>query len=188
MKYEVVSQSIVPAQFIPDLIVRKHLRLYDNTESDVIDYYMKAAISMVESRLSVVFRSNETPAVVTFGTEKTNINLRGLVMFSDILEAKYYATDDTYKNIPSYTFKNISYPYNITIEELPTDLKAVGDQTFKFTMQGGVLPSQAPLQALEAVLLLVGHYYNQREAEHIGGITSMVKEGVDRLLASAKKY
>jgi hypothetical protein len=51
-----------------------------------------------------------------------------------------------------------------------------------------MLPSQAPLQVLEAILLLVGHYYNQREAEHIGGITSTVKEGVDRLLISAKKY
>jgi len=188
MKYEIVSQQVVPDQFIPEIIVRKHLRLYDETESDVIAYYMKAAISMVESRLSMIFRSNQEETVVSFGTSQFEIKLRGLVMFNNILEAKYYSTDGTYKSIPSYTFQNVSYPYVIHIDEIPSDLEMSGDQTFKFTMSGGALPSQAPNQALEAILLLVGHYYNQREAEHIGGVTTMVKEGVDRLLASAKKY
>jgi len=45
-----------------------------------------------------------------------------------------------------------------------------------------------PKQYKQAALLLVGHYYNQREAENIGGITTEVKEGVHRLLQSVRHY
>ena len=45
-----------------------------------------------------------------------------------------------------------------------------------------------PKQYKQAALLLVGHYYNQREAENPGGITMEIKEGVHRLLQSVRRY
>ncbi len=45
-----------------------------------------------------------------------------------------------------------------------------------------------PKQYKQAALLLVGHYYNMREAENIGGITTEVKEGVHRLLQSVRQF
>jgi|Laugresu1bdmlbsd_1035121.scaffolds.fasta_scaffold31520_2 hypothetical protein len=190
MKYEIVSQSIQPFEFLPESIVMKHLRLFDNGESDIIQYYMKSAISFVESRLNVVFRSNSTPTVVKLATNETKIKLRGLVMFNELIDAKYYNDEDEYYDLAGdqFVFTSFTHPYLISVEEKPSDLKEHTDSTYIFQLRGGMLPSQAPLQVLEAILLLVGHYYNQREAEHIGGITSTVKEGVDRLLISAKKY
>lgn len=190
MKYEIVSQSLSPYEFIPQSVVMKHLRLFDYTEADVIEYYMKSAIAMVESRLNIIFRSASTPTIVKVASGDTKLKLRGLFMFTDIANAKYYADDDTYKDLGGqrFTFTKVIHPYEISVIDPPVDLKENGDYTYTFQLSGGVYASQAPTQALEAILLLVGHYYNQREAEHIGGVTTMVKEGVDRLLASAKKY
>jgi hypothetical protein len=190
MKYEIVSQSLSPYEFIPQSVVMKHLRLFDYTEADVIEYYMKSAIAMVESRLNMIFRSASTPTIVKVATGNSSLKLRGLFMFTEIAGAYYYANDDTYKELAGdrFIFTKVIHPYEISVVDTPEDLKQNGDYTYSFQFSGGVYASQAPTQVLEAILLLVGHYYNQRESEHIGGVTTMVKEGVDRLLASAKKY
>jgi hypothetical protein len=36
--------------------------------------------------------------------------------------------------------------------------------------------------------MLVAHYDAHREAEYVGGITTEIKEGVQRLLGSVRRY
>lgn len=55
-------------------------------------------------------------------------------------------------------------------------------------MIAGTELASLPKQYKQAALLLVGHYYNMREAENIGGITTEVKEGVHRLLQSVRQF
>ena len=62
------------------------------------------------------------------------------------------------------------------------------DAPFRFEVMCGTAFADRPHQYVQAGLLLVGHYYNMREAEAIGGITTEVKEGVHRLVASVRQY
>ena len=58
----------------------------------------------------------------------------------------------------------------------------------KIECDAGKALDSLPKQYKQAALLLVGHYYNMREAEAVGGITMELKEGVQRLMASARLY
>ena len=55
-------------------------------------------------------------------------------------------------------------------------------------LEGGDNVKDLPRQYRQAMLLLVGHYDSQREAEYVGGLTTEIKEGVQRLLATVKVY
>jgi rod shape determining protein RodA len=63
-----------------------------------------------------------------------------------------------------------------------------GLQVYRITLAGGDNVKDLPRQYRQAMLLLVGHYDSQREAEYIGGLTTEIKEGVQRLLATVKVY
>lgn len=95
-------------------------------------------------------------------------------------------------------FKNLvdtkSYPIYIDIrkgldvdevEENGTDFNK---HFWKLHLTAGTALDTLPAQYKQAALLLIGHYYNMREAEVIGGISVEIKEGVRRLMASVRKY
>jgi len=70
-----------------------------------------------------------------------------------------------------------------------TELYATDEEDFaRIYMIAGTDLMAVPRQYRQAALLLVGHYYNMREAENIGSITTEVKEGVHRLLQSVRQY
>jgi len=62
------------------------------------------------------------------------------------------------------------------------------DHPFVMHVVCGTSMNSLPHQYVQAALLLIGHYYNMREAEVVGGITNEVKEGVRRLVASVRQY
>tara|TARA_R110000851_G_scaffold79237_1_gene174574 strand:- start:4124 stop:5086 length:963 start_codon:yes stop_codon:yes gene_type:complete len=71
---------------------------------------------------------------------------------------------------------------------LLTDADSTDEKGIQIGLAAGTAYNGLPKQYYQAALLLVGHYYNMREAENIGGITSEVKEGVKRLVASVRQY
>ena len=87
-----------------------------------------------------------------------------------------------------------SYPIWIDIHEGceqqdVVDNGADYDRDFwKLHLTAGTAFLNLPKQYKQAALLLVGHYYNMREAENIGGITTELKEGVRRLISSVRQY
>lgn len=62
------------------------------------------------------------------------------------------------------------------------------DHAFRLSVKCGSNWSDLPMQYTQAALLLIGHYFNMREAEVVGGISTEVKEGVRRLVASVRQY
>lgn len=82
------------------------------------------------------------------------------------------------------------YPIELDYTEMgePGDIHARDKQVYKVTLQGGDNVKDLPRQYRQAMLLLVGHYDSQREAEYVGGLTTEIKEGVQRLLATVKVY
>lgn len=80
------------------------------------------------------------------------------------------------------------YPAQFDFSELCELVDCDVDTMFRVTMSCGTDWANLPMQYTQAALLLIGHYYNMREAEAIGGITTEVKEGVHRLVASVRQY
>jgi hypothetical protein len=85
---------------------------------------------------------------------------------------------------------NDTYPIEIdwTGISAPADIHAREKQVYKIVLSGGDNVKDLPRQYRQAMLLLVGHYDSQREAEYVGGLTTEIKEGVQRLLATVKVY
>lgn len=83
-----------------------------------------------------------------------------------------------------------TYPVEIDWTEMdtPSDIHSRDKQVYRIVLTGGDNVKDLPRQFRQAMLLLVGHYDSQREAEYIGGLTSEVKEGVHRLMATVKQY
>ncbi len=87
--------------------------------------------------------------------------------------------------------RNTGYPIQIdfTGVDIPSDINADQDyDLYRVTLEGGDNVKDLPRQYRQAMLLLVGHYDSQREAEYVGGLTTEIKEGVQRLLATVKVY
>lgn len=80
------------------------------------------------------------------------------------------------------------YPAQFDFSELCELVDSDTDTMFRVTMPCGTDYANLPMQYTQAALLLIGHYYNMREAEAVGGITTEVKEGVHRLVSSVRQY
>lgn len=80
------------------------------------------------------------------------------------------------------------YPAQFDFSELCELVDCDTDTKFRVTMSCGTDWANLPMQYTQAALLLIGHYYNMREAEAIGGITTEIKEGVRRLVMSVRQY
>lgn len=87
--------------------------------------------------------------------------------------------------------RNTGYPIQldlVNVEE-PEDINEDQDyDLYRIVLSGGENVKDLPKQFTQAALMLIGHYDSHREAEFFGGITTEVKEGVQRLLGSVKRY
>ncbi len=122
-------------------------------------------------------------------------NLTGDYLVSSGL---YYNDQGVWAELPTtgtqfddIEFRLDSYPPQIDMTNFtpPADLYTKRDyDLYKFVFTGGDNVRDLPRQYRQAMLLLVGHYDSQREAEYVGGLTTEIKEGVQRLLATVKVY
>ena len=74
---------------------------------------------------------------------------------------------------------DLSSEFIATIEDNAMETKG---PIFKIKYQVGESATSVKRQFKQAALLLIGHYDAQREAEYFGGISTEVKEGVNRIL------
>lgn len=83
------------------------------------------------------------------------------------------------------------YPMYLEIgklAELPSDASEYNEDYVQIVLDAGTPLPELPFQYAQAALMLTAHYYNQREAEAIGVMTTEVKEGVRRLMQSVRQY
>ena len=88
----------------------------------------------------------------------------------------------------------LSYPIyldirkGLDVEEVSKKGSEYNKHFWKLHLTAGTNLDELPAQYKQAALLLIGHYFNAREAEMIGVITSEIKEGVHRLLQSVRHF
>lgn len=147
------------------------------------------------------------------GTSTAWVNdttLRDLIDNENSLTKGYYKLEDTLRSaVPSQVVSNFyfvvtdgtdlfdnniitnRYPIFMDISnlrELPSDASEYDEDYVEIVLDAGTPLPDLPQQYAQAALMLMGHYYNMREAENIGGITTELKEGVRRLMQSVRQF
>lgn len=210
----IVTQNYYAEDLVPLSIVRGHLRYEQGEADDLINSYLEASMDYMLTTTNRVFCSS-TPALhedSTYALQSGDAaKLSTVTVYMDRFDANEFQTLrnvtgsytiddidylDTSGNYVAYTdakakVRNTGYPIQIdfTGAEAPDDLNEDQDyDLYKITLSGGENVKDLPKQFTQAALMLVAHYDSHREAEYVGGITTEIKEGVQRLLGSVRRY
>lgn len=187
-------------------LIRDHVRAIDDSEDDLLKVYLSAAIDYMQELSNRVLGS----AAVEVYLDKDEVQNGDIIIPKcqnvTRVTVHYRKKDNTYsgdvtdsndadynEDITGEDYIVLSHRYPMVvnfkdiIEKLdePTEFNR---DFLKLTFTAGTLLPDLPRQYKQAALLLVGHYYNMREAENIGGITTEVKEGVKRLMQSVRQF
>ena len=209
-----IQHNYYPEDMVPYSVVRDHLRYDYGDAEELVKSYVASACDYMETLTNRVFCSstpeqhetaedtyNVSPAAlnatVTVYLDKDDVNavqtLRNITGSWSATSIQYLDTTNTYVDYTDTKarVRNTGYPIQIDFvdAETPTDINTDQDyDLYKVVLEGGDNVKDLPRQYRQAMLLLVGHYDSQREAEYIGGLTTEIKEGVQRLLATVKVY
>lgn len=168
-------------------IVRAHVRALDDSEDALLTIYLEAAIDYLAQATNRQLGTVTTSVYVSRDEASEVISLSG---FNNIQNLTVSEGDrsGTYTALTGsdYTASTV-YPGTVDLTDHEPDSDR-DEELYLISFTSGVSLSRAPKQYVQAALLLVGHYYNQREAEVIGQITSELKEGVRRLIMSARQF
>ena len=185
--------SITPTYDRNDLlplgIIRMHVRALDDSEDPLLGYYLDAAIDYLAQQTNRVLGSATATVVLDKDAASEVVSLHGLNDVTSVT-VEYLKEDNTYETLDASEYVvHMAYPAKVDLTDAtPDGISEKGDDVFRITVNCGMPLDCLPRQYHQAALLLVGHYYNQREAEVIGQITSELKEGVRRLIGSARQY
>lgn len=192
MRLEVTYNAVDYLELLTLYVVKQHLKLFwdDTDEDSLIATYANAALLYCANVTGHMLKTSEdvSTAIVTLDRGEKKAWLRGLTG-ATVDSVQYLDSDFVYQDYEDYKVIDSIYPHQVFIGTYPDDINMdVDNSLIKISLSGGTLISSLPSQYKQAVLLLVGHYYANREAEYIGGVTSEIKEGVHRLLQSVRKY
>lgn len=187
------------------VLLRNHVRAIDDSDDDLIKIYLDAAFDYMQSLTDRLLGTHDVTVLVDYEELEHRIELTGINdVTADGFSVKYRKEDGTYStdilddeatdyiDDLEYLIIRDSYPPYLYFENLRDKVR---DTDSKFTKgfvkiecDAGLALTKLPRQYKQAALLLVGHYYNMREAEVIGAISMELKEGVQRLMASVRQY
>jgi hypothetical protein len=192
MRLEITYNAVDYSELLSLAVIKEHLKLFwDETDEDaLIGTYANAALLYCANITGHMLKTSEdvSTAIVTLDRGEKKAWLRG-VTGATIDTVQYLDSDFVYQDFTDYKTIDSIYPMQFFVSQYPDDINMdVDTSLIKIGLNGGTLISSLPSQYKQAVLLLVGHYYANREAEYIGGVTNEVKEGVHRLLQSVRKY
>ena len=209
----IVTQNYYAEDLVPLSIIRDHLRYEQGEADDLINSYLEAAMDYMLTVTNRVFCSSNPAQHENSNYELATVSAKNstVVVYLDRLDVNEIQTLrnitgtytveaidylDTSGDYVAYVddkarVRNTGYPLQVdfTGTEPPVDLNEDQDyDLYKITLKGGENVKDLPKQFTQAALMLIGHYDSHREAEFFGGITTEVKEGVQRLLGSVKRY
>lgn len=181
-----------PTELMSLDIVKEHLRVESENEDQLILQYMSAAMDYMSSVSGRTFKyASSSPTIYLYMDKNERIAQIRRARDLTFISARYAAEDGVYKTLPSDAFRYSKevYPTAVEVTDPPSDLDPRSyEGIYRFAFTGGDNVSDLPNQFKIAMLMLVGHYYANREAEYVGGITTELKEGVRRLMNTVKRF
>lgn len=186
------NATVKGTDFVSLDLMKQHLRVENSEEDTLIKAYMDSAAQYIESVSGRVFTySNSTPQARVFVDANEREAFVRRINNLSLVTASYKDKDGVKHVLPedNYALMTDTYPAVIRIKKEPSDLmKEDPEGAYMFLLSGGEAASDAPAQFKMAMFLLVSHYYTNREAEYVGGISTELKEGVKRLMNTVKRF
>lgn len=187
----IVNPGIVGTQIVPLDLMKEHLRVSGTAEDTLITSYIDSASEYVASVSNRAFKYQYDLNVYVYMDRGEHYAKIRRVTNLSVYEVRYRNNEGGYTTMdPSeYVFAGEAYPATIEIKSVPSDITAdTDDAIYRVWLKGGEPAAQLPRQYRMAIMLLVSHYYTNREAEYVGGITTELKEGVKRLLNTVTRF
>lgn len=187
----IVNPSVVGTQIVPLDLMKEHLRVSGTAEDALITSYIDSAAEYVASVANRSFRySVDLNVYVYLDRGEHYAKIRRATNLT-INQVRYKNNEGGFSLMDEgdYVFNGECYPSTFEIKKVPSDITAdTDDAVYRVWLKGGESASALPKQFRLAIMLLVSHYYTNREAEYVGGITTELKEGVKRLLNTVRKF
>ena len=207
-----------PEDLVPYSVVRNHLRYDYGDAEDLIESYVASATDYLQQLTNYTFCSSspaqhedgldaegemlyvDVQALESTITVYLDASEIGYANFVDGMSGSWSLDSAFYRDntgewlelagTEGHYIDTDTNPLEINLVDFeePDDFTERKRNVLKFVFTGGSNVKDLPKQFTQAALLLVGHYDTTREAEHIGGLTTEIKEGVRRLVQSARRY
>lgn len=212
--YKVIGEAEDAEGEAPFGITYLTSQVYEAGDDGTFEVTFSNSVTLPEGALAVTFGTEKlstTGAYVYSDPAGTTVTQNGTAAYPNgydfgvgyyrIKATTVYTNGDTKVAYKYFTVSNGKdfdnriitdrYPIYIDVSNglaLIEDPSDYDEDFWMLELTAGTALGSLPKQYKQAALLLVGHYYNMREAENVGGISSELKEGVQRLMASARQY
>lgn len=203
-----------PEDLVPYSVVRSHLRYGFGDQEALIKSYVHSACDYMSTLTNRVFASTtpnlheDTSGDLTVSDTALSSTVT-IYLNRDEAQSKVHQLFGIYGDFtlgqldyrdtngdwithtsPDAKVRLLGYPIELDFREMDefADEREDGQDVYRIQLTGGDNVASLPAQFKQALLMLVAHYDTQREAEYTGGLTSEIKEGVQRLISSVKVY
>lgn len=178
-------ESVAPAsEPLTFAEAQEHLRLGDNDEQTLVENLISAAARHVES---VTGRSLITRTLIQYWHGwPGRFLLRGGPV-SSVASVEYQATAGSWTALGTdlYHVDIVATPARIWWDEdaSPPQLAEIPNSVRATYVAGYADADAVPRELRQAMLLLIGHWFENREAGTLGQVVTMIPGGVEALLA-----
>lgn len=166
--------------------MQAHLRVVSNYDDAVIDAYIPAARSWVEEYTGRSLRTQTW--LYSCAAFADAIRLPRAAPLQSVTHVKYYNLSGTLTTVSSslYTVRTDSDLGAVDLapdQVWPSDVATRGDAVRITYVAGATTAEAVPAPLVQAIRLLVGHWYGNREAVAMGVTPTTIPFGVEALCA-----
>ncbi len=191
-----LNRTAAPAQAVSTADAKAHLRVLTADEDTLIDGIVQAATGHLEGRRGITGRAFVTQAweyrVDRFPAGGMALELPFPPLRS-VTEVRYVAEDGSDMLLPATVYEAVPETYRGAIrlrygESWPATRAETHAVRVAFQAGYGTpveLKAEAP-EAVQAILLLLGHWFRNREAVVTGTISTEVEMAVEALVGNLK--
>lgn len=154
--------------------VKEHLRIDLDAEDALLETYLAAAREDGEELSRRAFITQTLEMIVDTWPQDGILTVLRPPLQS-VTSVKYYDSDNVQHTWTDYIVDADSEPGRIIFNTLPGDaLRESGAIVVRFVAGYGDASEDVPNRIRRAILMLVGHYYENREAVNVGNIVTVM--------------
>lgn len=172
-------------------VVRGHIRALDSSEDALIESYLESAVDYLQQQSGFILGESTVTVILNRDELESVVRLSGINNITSVDAVQYLDTATSYQTLESSRYRLFTdYPGTFELTEtVPDDMENQSDESLvKITLTAGADLTTVKKQYRQAALLLVGHWYYNREASSTGAVNTEIAQGVDRLMASARQF
>lgn len=172
---------------------KAHCRIFGTDDDGLISGYIIAARTKIERSYNLALMTQTWDMTLPGWPDTCGHFLLGLSPVQSVTSVKYYDTSNVQQTLPAatYDFDGAQEPARLTLSfnyTWPITFNRLAPVAIRFVAGYGDQPGAVPEPIRLAILLMVGHFYENREAVLVGQTAADLPLGVDALLSPYRLY